>query len=127
MRGSRMQVGAILGNIDVSYTNAVNWTNREFLTMSGQPSTEAATLMSDRAPAENAISESSSQSVTTRLQAKKRVADTQPEDPDVEEGATAKPPDLLAPEHNSSAAQQKQGTPEIEMGKTIPPTVTRAE
>ena len=70
MRGSRMQAGANPGNIDVAHGNSVNWTNREFSTMSGQPSTEADTLMSDRAPAENAISESSSQSVTTRFQTK---------------------------------------------------------
>ena len=66
--------------------------------------------MSNRAPAENAISESSSQSVTTRLQAKKRVADTQPEDQDVEEGTTAKPPDLPAPEHHPSVAQTSAET-----------------
>lgn len=100
-----MQAGANPGNIDVTYTNAANWINREFSTMSGQPSTEADTLMSDRAPAENAISESSSQSVTTRLQAEKRVADSQPKDPDVEEGATVKPPDLPAPKHNPSVTQ----------------------
>ena len=73
--------------------------------MSGQPSTEADTVMSNRAPAENAISKSSSQSVTTRLQDKKRVVDTQPKDPNVEESAIAKPPDLLAPEYNPSVAQ----------------------
>lgn len=73
--------------------------------MSGQPSTEADTLMSDRAPAGNVISESSSQSVTTRLQAKKRAADTLPEDPDIEEDTIAKSPDLPALEHHASVAQ----------------------
>ena len=71
-----MQAEANRGNKDVANANSVNWTNQEFSTMSGQPSTEAETLMSDRALAENAISESSSQSVTTKLQAKKRVEDT---------------------------------------------------
>ena len=78
--------------------------------MSGQPSTEAHTLMNDRAPAENAISKSSSQSVTTRLQAKKRMADTQPGDQDVEESTTAKPPDLPAPEHHPSVAKSSAET-----------------
>ncbi len=62
-----MQAGANPGIIDVAHGNSVNWTNREFLTMSGQPSTEADRLKSDQALAENAISESSSQSVTTRF------------------------------------------------------------
>ncbi len=105
-----MKARANPGNIDVSHDNSVNWTNREFSTISGQPSTEADTPMSDRIPAKNAISESSSQSVTTRLQAKKRVADTQQEDQDVEEGTTAKPPDLPAPEHHPSVAQTQAET-----------------
>lgn len=67
MCGSRMPAGANPGNIDVAHTNSVNRANREFSTMSGQPSAEADTLMSDRAPAESAISERNSQSVTTRL------------------------------------------------------------
>lgn len=100
-----MQAGANPGNIDVTYTNSVNWTNREFLIMSGQPSTKADTLISDRAPAENEISKRSRQSVTIRLLAKKRAADTQPEDPDVEEGVTTKPPDLPASKYNPSATQ----------------------
>ncbi len=97
-----MQAGANSGNIDVAHANSVNCTNREFSTMSGQLSTEADTLTSDCAIAENAISKSNSQSVTTRLQAKKKVADIQPEDQNVEEGTTAKPPDLPAPEHHPS-------------------------
>ncbi len=74
--------------------------------MSGQLSTEADTLMSDRASVKNAISKSSSQCVTTRLQAKKRMEDTQPEDQDVEKSnSTAKPPDLSASEHHPSVAK----------------------
>ena len=66
--------------------------------------------MSDRTPAENAISESSSQSVTTRLQAKKRVADTKTKNPDVEEDTTAKPPDLSSPQHHSSVTKTQGET-----------------
>ena len=73
--------------------------------MSGQPSTEADTLMSDCASVKNAISESSSQCVTTRLQAKKRMEDTQPEDQDVEKSTIAKPPDLSASKHHPSVVK----------------------
>lgn len=73
--------------------------------MSAQPSTGADTLMSDRAHAENAISESSRQAVTTRLQAKKRAADTQSEDLAVGEGRSTKPPDSPAAKNQASVAQ----------------------
>lgn len=96
-----MQVGATPGNIDVAHTNSVNRTYREFSTMSDQTPTEVDTPMSDRAPADNATSESSSQCVTTRLRTKKRA---RPEDEDVEEGTTAKPLDLIALEHHPSVA-----------------------
>ena len=61
--------------------------------------------MSDRTPAENAMSQSSGQSITTKLQAKKKVADTQTEDQNVKQSTTAKPPDLPEPEHHPSVAQ----------------------
>lgn len=68
--------------------------------MSSQPLTEANTLINNCAPTKNVISGSSSQSIIIRLQAKKKVADTQPEDPNIEEGATAKLPDLPPPKHH---------------------------
>lgn len=110
MRKSSMLAGANPGNIDITYINSVNWTNREFLTMSSQPSTEANTLISDRASAKNATSEHNSQSVITRLQAKKRAADIQPKDPNAGKGIIAKPPDLPALKHNPSATQTPSKT-----------------
>ena len=105
-----MQAGAISGNVDVALSNSGNRPNQKFPPMSGQlsadhPSTEEGAPIIKYSPADDVANGSSSQSVTTKVQSIKRVANGTPLDKKHVQYTAVMPTNLPEPEHHPSVAQ----------------------